>query len=311
MLDKRESLNLPHTLMAVDRLAKLHAVSYAFSQSQRFLEKYPSFNNPSFTTGFYTASVAITYDGVIKAAQQSGNRYEHLVAKMTSNREPVLQAFAESLRNTDSTKVTCLAHGDYWTNNLMFLNSESNGGETQPKDIMLIDWGITMWRNPLLDLQYFIHCSTTGCLRKDHLQEILHHYHSTFTAATTDLGAPVNSWGFEDFMVEWRRTRVFGSLIGIMNTLVTLSESGKNFNKKDDVQTTGLRAQIDYWMARIMAPLMVYIFSLPKLAFVLRSMIAKSFESMVEELVSWKNNTLQSRVFDLIEEAYEIGLLDV
>lgn len=310
MLDKRESLSLPQTLMAVDRLARLHAVSYAYSKSQNFLEKYPSFNNSGFASSFYTASVAVTYDGVIKAAQQSGNRYEHLVAKMTSNRESVLQAFAESLRNTDSTKVTCLAHGDYWTNNLMFLNSENNGRESQPKDIMLIDWGITMWRNPLLDLQYFIHCSTTVSHRKGHLQEILHHYHSTFTAAMTDLGEPMNYWGFEDFMVEWRRTRIFGSLIGMMNTLVTLSESGKNFNKKDDVQTTGLRGQIDYWMARIMAPLMVFLLNLPPLAFVMRSMIAKGFESMVEELVSWKNNTLQSRVFDLTEEAYEIGLLD-
>lgn len=310
MLDKHDSLNLPHTLMAVDRLARLHAVSYAFSQSQHFFEKYPSFINSNFTNTFYTASVAVTYDGVIKAAQQNGHRYEHLVAKMTSNREPVLQKFAESLRNTESTKVTCLAHGDFWTNNLMFLNCENNGGETQPKDIMLIDWGITIWRNPLLDLQYFIHCSTTRGLRKDHLQEILHHYHSTFTAATTDLGAPVNNWGFEDFMVEWRRTRVFGSLIGMMNTLVTLSESGKNFNKTDDVQTTGLRAQIEYWMARLMAPLMFFILSLPPLAFVMRHMLEKGFESMVEELVSWKNDTLQSRVFDLTEEAYEIGLLD-
>ncbi|KAK4313910.1 hypothetical protein Pmani_014772 [Petrolisthes manimaculis] len=314
MLNKRESLDLPHTLMAVDSLARLHAVSLAFSRNHNvhFLKKYPAFNTASCIDPFYIASVAIIYDGVIRAAEQKGNQYKHLLAIMASNKEAVLQKFSEALKNTnESSKVTCLAHGDFWTNNLMFRNSENNGKEVQqPQDVMLIDWGITFWRNPLLDLQYFIHCSTTRNLRKDHLGEILHRYHSTFTVTTNDLGSPVDNWQFEDFMAEWRRTQVFGSLIGMMNTLVTMSESGKNFNKSDDLQTTGVRAHIDYWMARIMAPIMFFMFSLPPFAFVMRRAMEKSFEDMVEELCSWKNDTLQFRVFDLIEEAFENGLLE-
>ncbi|KAK3887622.1 hypothetical protein Pcinc_008326 [Petrolisthes cinctipes] len=246
--NKHDGLDLPHILMATDRLARLHAVSYSFYKSHDFFHKYPSFIIDERWINMMKVFVSSLYDCFIKAAAFKKDEYKMLFSTLESNREALAEKLGDMTTNPKKLKIPCLAHGDYWTNNMMFqyANDVSTDQMLPPHNMMMIDWGNTMFRDPLLDLQYLIYTSTTLSLRKQHLEEILHHYHSTFTAVTNDLGVRVDNWEFQDFMEDWKKTRYFGCIMGTLLNTVTLSKAGRTYKMlKGSISSNKFKAKIE------------------------------------------------------------------
>lgn len=251
------------------------------------------------------------YDNVIRAAEVQKEEYGVLASKMKSKRESLQKKMDEIHTEPEKLKIPCLAHGDCWTNNMMFQYHDASMSEAPPKDMMLIDWGNTMFRDPLLDLQYLIYTSTTLTLRKHHLDEILLHYHTTFIAATTDLGFTVDKWKFQDLMEDWMRTRLLGCMFGVTLTILTLSKSGKSLNKKKGtIPSNKFRAKIEIGISKILIAPMMKLFLHPSVEKLAISAMMKQFRELFLEVVSSNNESLQSRVFDLLNEAFEDGVFD-
>ncbi|KAG8230742.1 hypothetical protein J437_LFUL011077 [Ladona fulva] len=66
-----------------------------------------------------------------------------------------------------------LNHGDCWMNNIMFSYDEKG----QPLDAKFIDFQVSRYCHPSIDILYFMHLSTTKSLRDSHLDELLQVYH--------------------------------------------------------------------------------------------------------------------------------------
>lgn len=69
----------------------------------------------------------------------------------------------------DDKAFNVLNHGDVWVNNLMF--KYSNTGE--PETVMFVDYQLTHYTSPALDLQYFIHTSPRDEVRMRHTDTLL------------------------------------------------------------------------------------------------------------------------------------------
>ncbi|KAK4318352.1 hypothetical protein Pmani_010650 [Petrolisthes manimaculis] len=311
--NKHDGLDLPHILMATDRLARLHAVSYSFYKSHDFFHKYPSFTIDERWTNMMKLFLSSLTDCFIKAAEFKKEEYKMLFSTLESNKDALTEKLGDMPTNPKKLKIPCLAHGDYWTNNMMFQydNDVSTDQMFPPHNIMMIDWGNTMFRDPLLDLQYLIYTSTTLSLRKQHLEEILHHYHSTFTTTTNDLGVRVDNWDFQDFMEDWNNTRYFGCIMGALNNILTLSKAGGKYQKqRGSISSNKFKAKIEIKLSKLLIGPMTKLFLHPSMQKVAVDMMLKPFKKIIMELESCDEKT-QSRVFDLFNEAWQQGVFDV
>ncbi|XP_063231565.1 uncharacterized protein LOC134536003 isoform X3 [Bacillus rossius redtenbacheri] len=78
-----------------------------------------------------------------------------------------------------------LSHGDCWTNNILFKYSDAG----DILEVCLVDFQISRYASPALDLAYLLYCCTSLATRRAHMPALLAHYHGTVVQALSDLGA--------------------------------------------------------------------------------------------------------------------------
>ncbi|CAL4154776.1 unnamed protein product, partial [Meganyctiphanes norvegica] len=177
---KQNGLDLQHSKMAVEHIAHLHAISYAYDQKHNFLEKFPCFA--------FNHDISFLFKPVVWASLENSIRFlrnkkgmEDLAQKLETGRSTLPSKFSAMWDDQTRHKFCCLTHGDFWNSNLMYKHGVTQDGEQSIESLKLIDWQITQWNNPVMDLHYMINTSTTRDIRTHHSEEILRHYHNAFT----------------------------------------------------------------------------------------------------------------------------------
>ena len=67
-----------------------------------------------------------------------------------------------------------LNHGDCWVNNFMVKYDEENN----PIDVLLIDFQISFWGSPAVELLYFFISSLNDDIKVDYFDELVEYYHN-------------------------------------------------------------------------------------------------------------------------------------
>lgn len=304
--NKTKGLSYKQILMATEKLATVHAVSYAYNKFHDFTNKFPPFRYLEIVPRQFPLFVMTFYDLCIKHLEKVKYN-EKTLEKLRTNRAAVKRRI-KSLLLPQNQKIKCLCHGDYWNNNFMF-RSDRADGLSDPDAIMLVDWGNTQWYTPVLDLQYLIHTSTQLDFRREHREEILQHYHSVFTTVTTKLGAPVPSWTFNVFKEECQKARIFGVVMGMTVNLITLSKQNQTgpLVQTKPVNSSSLGWRISCRLGKIMAPLFLSKMMQP----LTRAFLSKWMEPNFNELTTGKNEILNQRFYDLLVEADADGVFDI
>ncbi|CAL4072938.1 unnamed protein product, partial [Meganyctiphanes norvegica] len=192
---KIKPFNLEHLKLAVAQLARLHAVSYSYNQSYSFLDRHPEFEKTDYGTFFRRFANPALFDVQYEILKKEKD--EDLAQKIKSNKKDLIKQ-CEEMHNENNYKVLCLVHGDAHALNLMFRYTDGDENCEKPNDINIIDWQLTHWNTPVMDLQYLIYSSTSREFRKEHLEDILQFYHSTFVEATIAMGVEGLNWSYED-----------------------------------------------------------------------------------------------------------------
>ncbi|XP_037028988.1 uncharacterized protein LOC119069172 [Bradysia coprophila] len=78
-----------------------------------------------------------------------------------------------------------LLHGDCQTNNVLFQHKANEN----PIDAMLIDWQMSRFGPPIIDLLYFILSTTDKSFRDQHFTNLLNEYHSLLSTSIEQLGS--------------------------------------------------------------------------------------------------------------------------
>ncbi|CAL4063598.1 unnamed protein product [Meganyctiphanes norvegica] len=302
-------LNGDQLKLAVDYLAKLHAVSYAYDKKKSFLEKFPHFKNDLMTKRFFHFATNV---GIMntKTFLKTVSGKENLVKKIEKQESTLVNEYNEEMSDQTSPKVMCLIHGDLWVKNLMFKFGLGEKGEQITKAMHVLDWQRAYWNSSVLDLHFIFYTSTTKEVRDEHLEDLLRQYHSVFTAATNKLGTPVLNWNYEGFKAEYDRLQVFGILRGLIITQLLLSEFGSKFSEKQQSAGTGQKGWfkkiVDKLTVTILVPILTSWWFQP----IHSMLITIVFKALGTELVEGKRPAMNKRILGIVEEAEEMGFFD-
>lgn len=113
-------------------------------------------------------------------------------------------------------------------------------------------------------------------------------------------------YNFEEFMKEWRRTAIFGFIwSGLFANAIVLSRSARKGFSKGSLNS-GFKSMALRMVGKVMVPLVLNGWFRNAIL----SSTKEKFQPLLEEMLSGENHVLTSRLLDLMEEAYQEGVLD-
>lgn len=119
------------------------------------------------------------------------------------------------------------AHGDCWTNNMLFQYDE--GGK--PTTVCLVDLQCTRVCCIMTDIVYYLYTSTTTEFRKEHLEEMLKWYYTKFTEYCEILKVkPFPGFTWDNFQRKYHRSKMLGLLFATFCLPFMLQRPESNVN---------------------------------------------------------------------------------
>lgn len=174
-------MTVDHVRLYLQALAKYHAVSLAMKDQRP--EKFQEFasnvmeifmqrNNGSFQ-GLLAMQIKYISNTV------SADEDAHLLAKLKKMFEKgAFNVAVDCIEAELSEAATVISYGDANQNNSMFRYDENR----KPTEICLLDWQASREASPIIDVIFFIFCSTTKELRDAHYDDLLKLYHESLSA---------------------------------------------------------------------------------------------------------------------------------
>lgn len=311
---KTEGLDLIRLKLAVTQLARLHAISYAYDERHNFLQNFPQFKYSTDTSTLLKNIVYVSLENCIDFLEsRSYKSYNEMAHKLKVGKSKLPAKLAHLCDDQTQHKLLCLTHGDFWSGNLLF-KSEIRGRKKIPTSIMVIDWQLTQWNNPVFDVHYLLSTSTTYVTRKNHTEEILKHYHDTFTEIIRAMGTQIPNWKYKHFKQEYERTSLLGFLCGVCLIQGTLSKAEEKFSPKRPVSSNNawLRPfqRLKDWFISVYAKIAVPLAFNPFSSCIMHFSMKKRLHAIGKELVEGNNEVMNKRLLDFLHEADDKGIID-
>ncbi|KAM7361423.1 uncharacterized protein ACRADG_011833 [Cochliomyia hominivorax] len=169
-------LDIKHVHLALRKLAKIHACGAVLNERDPEFFKMHKFDH-----GFYnrhTEGFKPMMCGIIAGLSHYVNSRPDLKEKYGKKCEGLVDRIMEDTVkcfDPDDRHFMTFAHGDYWTNNMMF--QYPNGIEQEPSDVCPLDLQLCVWGHPAIDLHYFFNTSLKEDLRLNKQQEFIKYYY--------------------------------------------------------------------------------------------------------------------------------------
>ncbi|KAF2358272.1 Protein of unknown function DUF227 [Trinorchestia longiramus] len=310
--DAHKGLNLAQILLAVDQLARLHALSRSYNLTTNVCEKYPCIAFNYRMSDFMKPFGSVVLESAIKFLRTLPE-HKDIVAKLEKGHTAVSQKFCSLLEDRSQHQMLCLTHGDFWNNNILFrYQSLEADGEREVEAVKVIDWQNSQWNNPVVDLHYLLCTSTTAEIRHNHLDDILQHYHSSFMRISENVKTPAPDWNYDQFYSEFSRMSLVGFLLGLCLVQGTLSKAGEKLTSDaSGYSSTQSQKSFGYKVKTVAAKAMGRLFLKPSFQSIYRKVLKKMLKPVVQELVDGQNTVMNERVLGLVLEADKKGVFNV
>lgn len=153
MLNRQNGLSLSQCFVAIEKIARFHAATVALTEKEPKTTKYfvEGMISGKYTQNYFRfleVSLLNLCEGVKRWNDEECNRVVDKLKNIISTLKPRLLSMYEY----DADEFCVLNHGDFWTNNIMFKNDETE----DPSDSMFIDYQCSVYTSPAIDLQYFL-----------------------------------------------------------------------------------------------------------------------------------------------------------
>lgn len=232
----KHDVPIEYTMAAFREIARFHAKAYV--AKERRGEEFFDFVNGLQEVRYYSGSILkVVYDGTAnrsvkylrgrgydprfcdKLEDKLRNTYDDLVMKYVKPEEPL----------------ATLCHGDFTMNNTLFKNEN---GEIK---CMFIDFALTRYGSPVLDLSTFLclHCARQ--LDKSMLDKVLKAYHDSLTRCLEESGVDSEKYSFEALREDYKRKGLFGFFVAtfFLPTVMGLGDCSPEKFIKIDIQNWG------------------------------------------------------------------------
>jgi len=258
MLDKEKKQDLETAKVVLTNLAKFHAVNYLIIKDlgpeefrKKFSlncmealdsEKYPAMTE-MFDVPIGTALNVLQKYKDLEGQKETVKNLEAAMGKMYPEAEALFKS------NLGSDGFVVLNHGDCWNNNMLFKLDPETGNIMEH---IFVDFQITRFGSPCLDIAYFLFSSVKAVIRRAHLKELLSHYFDEFTN-TLELFGQNCGLNFEEFMEDYRRNYRVGYFFGIMfiTTIGAFKEMDHDSMGTDPEKATEMWSElVNNWIER-------------------------------------------------------------
>lgn len=180
MIDKND-LTVEHVLLVMKALGKLHAISLALKdqQPEKFTEILDGLREQHFKHGYGSGLVTLYNNAAMSVINAiTDDKDIHLLNSVLKLYEKnQFETLIDCVDANDSEPYSVVIHGDMWSNNTMFKNDKQN----KPRKACFIDWQMSRYASPALDLTYYIFICTTRELRGRNYNIYLKTYHESLS----------------------------------------------------------------------------------------------------------------------------------
>ncbi|XP_063224860.1 uncharacterized protein LOC134532360 [Bacillus rossius redtenbacheri] len=207
--NRKNGLDLKHSLLAFRALARFHAASVKIRHEDKSL--FAVLDKHLFAGEKVKAIMKKMFDNfaaIIPQEVESWPEFGTVWADRLRKRYQTLFEDVMTLLQRDDTAFNVLNHGDCGIHNIMYRYSESSG---EVEAVMLVDFQGCSYNSPVLDLHYFIFSSVSDDVRANHIDTLLREYHSELTATLEALGTPPElNISLTDLLKEFDENMAYG-----------------------------------------------------------------------------------------------------
>ncbi|XP_068896158.1 uncharacterized protein [Tenebrio molitor] len=236
--NKKNPLTRKHINMVVEEYGKFHAISFAMQDQQP--EKFQELSSELVDIFKQTMTSSAFGDVYSKGFDEvcdllKGDLDDETLIKWKNLRKQVNYIFTDMCEQPDVQKV--ILHGDCWNNNFMFKHAADN--EIQPVKVAMLDWQISKYSSPILDLSYFLFV----CISKEDIEdldEILRLYHKSLSSHLQRMGADSKKlYPLDTFLKDWKKFGRFGALMSNLSFKVCATDSDEVIDFADAAENGG------------------------------------------------------------------------
>ncbi|KAH8232365.1 hypothetical protein KR032_004872 [Drosophila birchii] len=239
MADRVRRLNEEHTHLILRKLAKFHAASAVLNEREKgCLEGY----DRGFFNKYTNAYSGYFVGGLLAAARWMSKvpKLAHYGEKLFALAPHYMDIGKECFEPT-AGQVNVLAHGDVWTNNVMFKYDQQTG---RPVDVLLIDFQYSFWGSPCIDLHHFFNTSLKEPLRREQQNGLFQFYHNIFSETLRKLDYsqnPIPSLHQFKQQVEQKRFFAMHSTVVVQPVMISQDPTDACFNALMNDDERGIR----------------------------------------------------------------------
>lgn len=218
MWDKANPVNFEHASLLMTTLGRLHALSFAMKDQQpEVFAQCREFTDPMWKmfeldpTNSFDRMMSMMCQRAIDTLEPHDTFRREKLGKFHDCCQEEMKACVDA---NAAEPYAIIGHGDCWSNNMMFQYGED---DVTPTNIKLIDWQLSRYGSPVLDLVYFIFNCTDEELRSHSYHRLLSIYYNSLSKHLHNLGGNVDKQfprsAFRDHLKRFGR---YGFLMSLM-----------------------------------------------------------------------------------------------
>ncbi|BFF92959.1 uncharacterized protein DMAD_10901 [Drosophila madeirensis] len=171
--DRVKQLDLAHTKLTIELLARFHAAALVLNQ------RYPELLRNNYSSHFFSRGkkgYEEIFTGLFKAFIRYVNTQPSLKERYSDKLEHIVSHLMEyAARSVDvgEKDFQTLIHGDCWTTNVMYQYDD----EGNPVTVLPIDFQFSTWTSPVVDLLYLFSTSLREEVREKEIELVQHHFY--------------------------------------------------------------------------------------------------------------------------------------
>lgn len=224
MCDRMKGLDVAHTNLVLQELARLHASSLllkAKDPNQNLADRFDYLKQEVFFESSLARNMIsqMTKHSIEQAKSLLCNREGFEVAEqwLTKHKDNPITIFEKHLISKPQFEVIC--HGDCWNNNLLFRYN----AEGDPTEVMLVDLQICRLSSLANDLAQLLHTSLHGDIRKANIGNFLATYYNAFSKVM-EAGEVTLPFTLQELHQEYKDKQDYGLMFGVMSLNIILAE---------------------------------------------------------------------------------------
>lgn len=182
----KNAMNFENAGIVVEKLAKFHAASYRLlkdtsNKIQRGGSSGLFKTNPSQGVKFMEENFSIFTEEIDKwkGFDKYAEKFKNLIPNFLKRGTEIFNP------ETDKFNIKVLNHGDFHYNNMLV---KFDSEQSSVLDVMFIDFQLSFWGTPAVDLYYLLYLVCNKEARDNHRKELICHYHKKLVETLDKLG---------------------------------------------------------------------------------------------------------------------------